>query len=131
MLLLHDALQQRVIIEVPEGKNACKTAQCSKYHGVVKIRRQHLSIVDTGNCEAAFRAGCQPFFVLAGRLLLQPSQRRALPHPFPPAIFVVAGCLLLNYSSLLRKGTKKDFIYQRRNNKTLVQHSTGLFKSSL
>ena len=44
-----------------------------------KIWRRHLSIVDTGNCEAPFRAGCQPLFVLAG-------------------------CLLLNYSSLLREG---------------------------
>ena len=37
------------------------------------------SIVDTGNCEAPFRAGCQPLFVLTG-------------------------CLFLNYSSLLREG---------------------------
>ena len=32
------------------------------FHGVViKIRRWHLRIVDTGNCEAHFWAGCQPF----------------------------------------------------------------------
>ena len=41
--------------------------------------RRHLSIVDTGNCEAPYQAGCQPLIVLTG-------------------------CLLLNYSSLLREG---------------------------
>ena len=46
--------------------------------GVI-IKIWHLSIVDTGNCEAPFRAGCQP-------------------------LFVPAGCLLLNYFSLLGKG---------------------------
>ena len=36
-------------------------------HGVsIKKWRRHLSIVDTGNCEASFRSGCQPLFVLAG-----------------------------------------------------------------
>ena len=39
----------------------------------------HLRIADTGNCEAPFWTGCQPLFVLAG-------------------------CLLLDYSSLLRQG---------------------------
>ena len=48
-------------------------------YGVIRIWRRHLSIVDTdNNCEAPFWAGCQPLFVLAG-------------------------CLLLNYSSLLRE----------------------------
>ena len=43
----------------------------SELHGVIiKIWRRHLSIVDTGNYEAPFRAGCQPFFVLTGCLLL-------------------------------------------------------------
>ena len=47
---------------------------------VIKIWRRHLSYFNTSNCEAYFRAGCQP-------------------------LFVVAGCLLLNYSSLSKKGT--------------------------
>ena len=78
-------------------------------HEIIKIWKRHLSIVDKRNyCEAPFRAGCQPLFVLAGChlldyssflregpnpcLLLQPSQRRILPHPCPPASFCTS-CL--------------------------------------
>ena len=54
-------------------------------HGVIiKKWRRHLSIVDTGNCEASFRSGCQPLFVLAG-------------------------CFLLSYSSLFREPTLQLF----------------------
>ena len=40
-------------------------------HGaIIKEWRRHLRIVDTGNYEAPFKAGCQPLFVLTGCLLL-------------------------------------------------------------
>ena len=79
----------------------------SSDHGVVKIQRRHLSIVDTGNCEAPFWAGCQTRFVLAGCFLLNYSsllREEQSPIPALQPLFVLAGCFLLNYSSLLREG---------------------------
>ena len=66
-------------------------------HGVmIKICRRHLSIFDTGNCEVPFRFDCQPLFVLAGCLLLLYSSLLREEHSPAPALqpFFVLTCVL-------------------------------------
>ena len=67
------------------------------YNGVIiETWRRHFSIVDTGNCDAHFRADCQPLFVLAGCLLLNYSSLLREEHSPTPALqpfFVLTGVL--------------------------------------
>ena len=74
---------------------------------IIETWRRHLSIVDTGIYEAPFPAGCQPLFVLIGCLLLNYFSLLREGHYPTPALqpfCVLTGCLLLNYFSLLREG---------------------------
>ena len=68
-------------------------------HGVIKI--WHLSILYAGNCEAPFRVGCQPLFVLTGCLLLNCSSLLREGHPSTLVLepfIVLTGILLLLFS---------------------------------